>query len=139
MAKETTEKLPFLDVVYLCKNTLFCFLATGILLLIGAAFVTYLSVTEKVTELLVIILTAICVFWGGYRSAKNAGRQGLLQGILFGVVYGTILTLAGMIGYGNWSMSQTSWLSILIGILCGAIGGMMGVNTKSQAKSKRKR
>ncbi len=138
MAKETAEKLPFLDVVYLCKNTLFCFLATGILLLIGAVVVTYLSLTENVTELLVMILTALGVFLGGFRSAGKAGRQGLLQGMLFGVAYMTILTLVGMIGYG-WSMNQTSWLTILVGVLCGAIGGMMGVNTKSQAKSKRKR
>ncbi len=137
MAKESTEKTPFFDVVYLCKNTLFCYLATGILLLVGALFATCLSVAEWTIELLVMILTAICVFWGGFRGAKHTGRQGLAQGGIFGAVYMAILTLVGMIICGNWSMDQGAWLSILIGILCGAIGGMLGVNTKSKVKRKR--
>ena len=134
MAKETTEKLPFLDIVFLCKNTLLCFLATGILLLIGAVFMTYLSVAEGTVDLLVTILTTLCVLFGGYRSAGHMGRQGLVQGGIFGAVYMIVLTLAGMIVRGSWLMSQTAWLSVLIGILCGAIGGMLGVNTKSRRK-----
>ena len=137
MAKEATEKTPFLDIMYLCKNTLFCFLITGVLLLIGAVAATYLSVAEGTIGLLVTILTDVCIFLGGFRGAKNSGRQGLVQGGIFGVVYMAILTLIGMLICGRWSMGQETWISILIGILCGAIGGMLGVNTKSKSKRKR--
>ncbi len=134
MAKDAAEKNTFFDVVYLCKNTLFCFLVTGILLFLGAVVVTYLSVADATTELLVMILTAVCVFLGGFRAAKHTGRQGLVQGGILGIVYMTCLTLSGKLIYGDWSMNGTAWLSILIGILCGAIGGMLGVNTKSKRK-----
>lgn len=137
MVKEATEKTSFFDVVYLCKNTLFCFLVTGVLLLIGAVFATYLSVAEWTIDILVLVLTAICVLVGGCRAAKHTGRQGLVQGGIFGAVYMMVLTLIGMIAYGSWTMSQEVWLSVLIGILCGAIGGMLGVNTKSKTKRKR--
>ena len=134
MGKETTEKKAIFDVVYLCKNTVFCFLATGILLLLGAVLVTYLSWADTMTELLVMVLTMVCVLLGGFRLARHAGRQGLIQGGIFGVVYMTCLILTGKLIYGDWSMNGTAWLSILIGVLCGAIGGMLGVNTKSKRK-----
>lgn len=134
MAKETMEKKPFFDIGFLCKNTLLCFLATGILLLLGAVLATYLSMTEPMTEILVIVLTAGCVFYGGFRMAKHTGRQGLIQGGISGLFYMACLTLAGMLIYGEWSIKGTAWLSILIGILCGAIGGMLGVNTKPKRK-----
>lgn len=137
MAKESTEKKPFFDVAYLCKNTLFCVLATGVLLLVGALFAVYFSVAERTIELLVMILTAICIFLGGFRGARHTGRQGLAQGMIFGLVYMTILTLTGMIVCQSWSVDQSGWISILIGILCGAVGGMLGVNAKSKGKRKR--
>ena len=134
MGKETAEKSCFFDVVYLCKNTLFCFLATGILLLIGAVIATYLSLADAMTELLVMLLTVVCIFLGGFRSAKHAGRQGMIQGSIFGIIYMTCLTIAGKLICGDWVMEGTAWLAILIGVLCGAIGGTMGVNTKSKRK-----
>ncbi len=134
MVKESTEKKAFFDVVFLCKNTLLCFLASGILLLAGAVMATYLSMADSLTELLVYVLTAVCVLFGGFRAAKHSGRQGLLQGGIFGFVYMAILSIAGMLIYGEWSMQGTAWLSILIGILCGAIGGMLGVNAKPKRK-----
>lgn len=137
MAKEATEKTPCFDVVYLGKNTLFCFLATGGLLLIGAVVATYLSVAERTIDLLVMILTYLCVFGGGFRCAKHVGRQGLVQGGIFGAVYMVVLTLAGLLLGGTWPIPQEVWVSILLGVLCGAIGGMLGVNTKGKTKRKR--
>ncbi len=134
MAKESTEKNSFFDVVFLCKNTLFCFLATGILLLLGAVLATYLSLADAMTDVLVIALTVLCIFSGGFRAARHAGKQGLIQGGISGFVYTTCLALAGMLVYGDWSMKGTAWLSILIGILCGAIGGILGVNAKPKRK-----
>ncbi len=134
MAKEATENKGFFDVAFGLKNILFCFLATGILLLAGAVLATYLSMSDKMTELLVMILTAVCVFFGGYRAAGHAGKQGLLQGMLSGLIYMMILSLAGMLIYGEWSMSGNTWISVLLGVLCGAIGGMLGVNRKQKRK-----
>ena len=115
MAKEATEKTPFLDIMYLCKNTLFCFLTTGVLLLIGAVAATYLSLAEGTIGLLVTILTDVCIFLGGFRGAKNSGRQGLVQGGIFGVVYMAILTLIGMLICGRWSGNldiHSDWHSV---------------------------
>ncbi|MBO5364322.1 MAG: TIGR04086 family membrane protein [Clostridia bacterium] len=134
MAKEATENSKFFDVAYGLKNILFCFLATGILLALGAVIATYLSMSDGMTELLVMIMTAACVFFGGFRAAGHAGRQGLLQGAVLGLVYMAILSLAGMLVYGEWSMSGASLISILLGVLCGAIGGMLGVNRKQKRK-----
>ena len=134
MAKEATQNNKIFDVAYGLKNTLFCFLATGVLLAIGAVIATYLSLSERMIELLVMVLTAACVFLGGFRAAKHAGRQGLLQGSAFGLIYMLVLSLAGMLIMGEWSMSAQSLLTLLIGILCGAIGGILGVNARQKRK-----
>lgn len=134
MAKEATENRKFFDVAFGFKNILFCFLATGILLAVGAVIATYLSMTDRMAELLVMVLTGICVFLGGFRAAGHAGRQGLLQGALSGFVYMATLFLIGNLVYGEWATSGVSLLSVLIGTVCGAIGGILGVNKKQKRK-----
>ncbi len=134
MTKEAIENKRFFDVVFGLKNTLFCFLATGILLLAGAILATYLSMSDQMNALLVMVVTAICVFLGGFRAARHAGRQGLLQGAISGFLYMLILSLAGMLSLGEWAVSGGSMVSLLLGILCGAIGGMLGVNQKQKRR-----
>lgn len=135
MEKKNTEKPRFFDVGFFCKNTLICLMATALLLLMFAVFTVYLPMEYSLVNLLVGVLAGGCIFWGGFRIAKHTGRQGLLQGGFFGLVYGAIRLLIGMLVAGAWQTYRVQWLTLLIGVLCGALGGMMGVNVKPKRKS----
>ena len=134
MAKETTGRQKTVDVGFVFQNTLFGFLATGVFLLLCAVAATYLAVPEAVSDLMVIAVAALAIFWCGFRAARHAGRQGLLRGALAGVLYMTILYLAGTLILGELAFTMATLLSLLMGIACGALGGMIGVNTKIRRK-----
>ncbi len=119
----------FFDVRYSLKNVCVSFLMTAILLFLSAIAVTYLSASEAVIDGLVLVITAVCVLWGGFRASRHLGRQGLLSGAVSGLVYMAMLYLIGSLIFGEISFSPQIGLSMLIGVGCGAIGGIVGVNT----------
>ncbi len=133
MAKETTVTKSF-DGLFLLKNTVFGFLATGILLVVAALAATYFGVSNPVIDLLVLLVTGVSVLWLGFRAARHAGRQGLLQGILAGVAYMGFLYLIGSLSFGEWSMEKATGFSMLLGIGSGGIGGILGANMKRKRK-----
>ncbi len=134
MAKDGAGGSRTFDAVFAVKNTGISFLATGILLFLGAIAATYFAVSDMVVELLVIIITGICVLWCGFRAGRHTGRQGLLRGALAGLIYLGVLYLAGSLVTREISFQTTTALSMVIGVGCGAIGGMMGVNVKTKRK-----
>ncbi len=133
MAKETTDTKTF-DGLFLLKNTLFGFLATGILLFVAAMAATYLGIPNPMIDLLVLLVTGIAVLWIGFRAARHTGKQGLLRGILAGFIYMVFLYLIGSLAFGEWSMETATGLSMLLGIGCGGIGGALGVGMKRKRK-----
>ncbi len=137
MAKEASAERVQPDIAFLCVNTVLAFLMTGILLLIAAAAATYFALPRSVTDVMVMVLTGFCVALAGFRAASHAGKQGLLQGVLAGVIYMAFLYLAGSLVFGDFSFRSTTLLSLLIGIGCGAIGGVFGVNAGTKKKRKR--
>ena len=137
MTKEASAERVQPDIAFLCINTAIAFLMTGILLLIAAVAATYFALSESVTDGIVTVLTGFCVALAGFRAAGHAGRQGLLQGMLAGVIYMAFLYLAGSLIFGEFSFRTATLLSLLIGIGCGAIGGVFGVNAGTKKKRKR--
>lgn len=124
----------FFDVRYSLKNVIVSFLMTAILLFISAIVVTYLSASETVIDGLVLVITAFCVLWGGFRSSRHLGRQGLLSGAVSGLIYMTLLYFVGSLIFGELTFAPRIGLSMLIGVGCGAIGGIVGVNTKRRRR-----
>ena len=124
----------FFDVRYTLKNVCVSFLATAILLFVSAVAVTYLSVSEAVIDAVVLVITALCVCWGGFCASRHLGRQGLLSGAVSGLMYVALLYLVGSLIFGELTFAPATALSMLIGVGCGAVGGIIGVNTKKRRR-----
>ena len=136
MARESTVEKSLFDFSFTLKNTIICLLATVILLFISAILATYLAMSEPIVDALVAVVTGICVLWSGFRAARHIGRQGLLCGIIAGVIYMLLVYFIGSLVFGDLVFDATTALSMVIGIGCGAIGGMIGVNAKSKRRRK---
>ncbi len=134
MVKEAAGEKNLFDIVFMCKNILLAFIATVVMLFLCAVAATYLAVSEPVTDILVMVITGVCVLWSGFRAARHTKRQGLLQGALAGVIYMALLYLIGSLVFGELSFQTATALSMIIGIGCGAIGGVFGVNAGSKRK-----
>lgn len=134
MTKELPGGSRLFDFAYAAKNLIISYLSTVVLLFIVAAAAIYLTVPESLLDLLVSVSTGICVMWGGFRAARHFGRQGLLCGALSGVFYMLLLYVAGSLILGSFSFEIPVLFSVALGVGCGAIGGIVGVNTKSKRR-----
>ena len=134
MTKELPGENSIFDVVYTLKNVFVSFLTTAVLLFLSAVAVTYLSAPEAVIDAVVLVVTAFCVVWGGFRASRHLGRQGLLSGAVSGLVYVVLLYVLGALVFGEFAFASATALSMLLGIGCGAIGGIIGVNTKKRRR-----
>lgn len=134
MTKEVSEGTGRL--FYVFKTVVFCFVLTFVLILLCAVVAVYVAASDSVIALMTAFSSCVSVTVGGFSVSKHTGSRGLLYGSLLGAVYVVLLYLTGCIAFGRLSFGIAGILSGVIGIGCGALGGVMGVNSKSVRKKR---
>lgn len=105
------------------------FAFTLICLTIFSALLTYTSLSENLIQPVVISVTGISILAGSFFSTRKVGKNGILKGISVGLIYiFLIYFISSIVNNGNFSLNLGSIIMILAGIICGAIGGIIGVN-----------
>ncbi len=137
MAKELTGDNTLFDPVYWLKNVSVSFLVTIVLLFLGAIAATYFAMPDWVIHIMVTVITALCIMWGGYRFSSHHGRQGLICGSISGILYIMVLYIAGALIFKEFSFGMSVVISALMWVLCGAVGGLMGVNLKPKRRRRK--
>ena len=102
-----------------------------LLIVLAFAFVlTKIDVPDSVVS--VITAGALCIgaYVGGYVGAKKNRRNGLLLGIMCGAVIFIILFLLSVI-FARSTEGLSGGAKLFLVMLCGSIGGIVGVNSKS--------
>ena len=133
MAKDNIDG-GFFDVGFTIKNTAVGFVLTISLLFISSVISVFAVLPEAIVSLLVAAVTYISIGVCGFRAARHLGRSGLLSGALSGLIYVIVLYLIGGIAFGDFGISYSSAITMLICVLCGAIGGVIGINTRSRRR-----
>ena len=110
------------------KNLCLEFLFTIILLMALSIILSSTSVSENIINPSIIFISAFSILIGSFFTGKKIGNKGILIGILQGFVYMFILYLCSSILSNNFSLGISSIIMILISLICGAIGGILGVN-----------
>lgn len=134
MAKDIQTGGGMLDLIFGAKNILMCFLLTILVLFVASWISVMVNLPEAAVALVVSVITYLCVGICGFRSARHTGSNGLLAGALAGLVYVIILYVIGCIAFAEISFSTSAALTAVICVVCGAIGGIVGVNTKSKKR-----
>jgi putative membrane protein (TIGR04086 family) len=110
------------------KGIGFSYLITIPLFLIFALILSSTSYPEKLIMPAVSIITIISLIVAGSISTRNLKSRGWLNGAIVGFLYILILYIIGSIACGNFSITRYVWTMALIGVLAGAIGGILGIN-----------
>ncbi len=129
MAKDTGSVKGRFDLVFAAKNIALSFALTVVLLLAAAWISTLMTLPREITSLTVSVITYLCIGICGFREAKRLGTCGLLSGAVCGLVYVIILFVVGCIAKGEISFGTAAALTAGICVLCGAVGGIIGVNS----------
>ena len=105
------------------------FAFTLICLTIFSALLTYTSLSENLIQPVVISVTGISILAGSFFATRKVGKNGILKGITVGLIYILLIYfISSIVNNGNFSFNLGSIIMILAGIICGAIGGIIGVN-----------
>lgn len=118
------------NVFYILKGVLFSLICTFILLLIFSVILTYTNISEKVIEPVIIILTAISILIGSSIGNMKIKKNGIVNGALIGGIYLMAIYLISSIINTNFSLNTGSIIIIIAGMICGMIGGIIGVNKR---------
>lgn len=126
--EETSERKGIIKVFAL--TTIIEFILTLILLFILALLLSTTSLEEKIIEPAIIGIASFSIMLGGFITSKKIKTKGIVIGIIQGILYMLILYLTSSFINMNFSLSLQSFTMIGLGILGGAIGGIVGVNMK---------
>ena len=115
--------------IKILKGVGISFAFTLICLTVFSALLTYTSLSESLIQPVVISVTGISILAGSFFATRKVGKNGIIKGIAVGLIYILLIYLiSSIVNRGNFAFTIGSIIMILIGILCGAIGGIIGVN-----------
>ncbi|WP_310189441.1 TIGR04086 family membrane protein [Bacillus sp. 3255] len=97
--------------------------------IVTSLFLLLTSTQESSLHTLTTIIHAVSLFIGGWVSGKRAETRGWYHGGLVGIVYFILIFLVGFLAFdAGLNLQSLQLLGILFA--SGALGGVLGVNTK---------
>ncbi len=102
-------------------------LAIGALLL--SALLRFGNMQEDQLPLYSLLVHGLAALAGGFIAGKRSGTRGWYYGGILGVLYGLLVFLVSFLA-SNTGISGRTLAMIGESFLCGAFGGIVGVNAK---------
>lgn len=119
------------------KSVLISYVLSIILLAIFSIILTYTSFPESSISLVVMVVSIISILYAAKIAAAKAKSRGWIIGSAAGLMYMFILYLISLI-FTHRPVFDSHVFSIFgIGLLAGAIGGVIGINLKKNEKKRK--
>lgn len=103
------------------------------LLVISGILVAAKSLPQNLLSPIVLVACGLSSFFAGYVCVRIARMRGMLYGILTGLLLFTVVFVEGVIAV-NEPLSFEALVKGLLMTLCGAVGGIIGVNKRRKRK-----
>lgn len=84
------------------------------------------SLSSQTMHLLQLPLLGLAALVGAFIAAKAAGRKGLAQGVRLAVLLLVLLAVLTLAGGGQITVAAVLVKGLIV-LICGAVGGMLGV------------
>ncbi|MBQ2932430.1 MAG: TIGR04086 family membrane protein [Clostridia bacterium] len=115
--------------LFMLKTVLFSYIISLVLLFVAALFANYRSMSNMGISILANVVTAIGTLVAGFSAGRHFSGKGIFFGAGCGILYTVILCIAGNIVSGTVNLGISFLTALLIGVFCGAVGGIAGINT----------
>lgn len=116
--------------LFILKAVFISYAFSVVLLFLLSILATFQAFSDTVIQISVNTITAIGVFLCGFMAGRHFSGKGLVFGAVSGIVYALILCVIGIIVSAEANPAGSAFTAIAIGIICGAVGGITGINTK---------
>lgn len=120
----------------LLKGLLASYIITIPAFMVFALILANLDFPQRLMTPAVVIITVISVLTAGSVSTRGVRSRGWLNGSIVGFIYMLILYLFSSILCRNFAIDRYVITMTIIGMLAGAIGGIMSINTNIKKGSK---
>lgn len=121
-------------IIFMLKTVLFSYLVSVVLLFLASILATFQAFSDQLIAIIANSVTALGVFLCGFISGRHFASRGLIFGAICGIIYALLLLIIGNIASGTMSFGRDALTALAIGILCGAVGGIVGINTRKQRR-----
>ncbi|MBQ9757349.1 MAG: TIGR04086 family membrane protein [Clostridia bacterium] len=121
-------------IIFMLKTVLFSYLVSVVLLFLASILATFQAFSDQAISIVANSVTALGVFLCGFMSGRHFSSRGLVFGAICGVIYAVLLLIIGNLASGTMSFGTDALTALAIGIICGAVGGIVGINTKRQRR-----
>ena len=111
------------------KFIIISYITSLVLIFAFTALIVYTDVPEEAGGIGVGIITFLGAFLSGLLFGRSTKRGGLLWGGIQGCLNILGLFVLGIALYGEIGETSDMILKVIIGCICGSIGGIIGVNT----------
>jgi len=124
---QISDKMP--KFLYL-KSIMVSMLFALMIFLVLALVVTFTSVSEGTIPLVTSVVTVLAIAFSGMMSANKKKKNGLVHGLITGAIYVALIFFLSWVFISDFSFDKFTLIKGSIGIVSGAVGGMIGVNLK---------
>lgn len=118
-----------LDFRNILKGILLSFVISIVAVGVLSVFVYFINISDKTVNTLILMLSALSVFFGALTLAKNTGRYGLVNGLILAAGYFAVLIILSFLINGRINLTVHNVLRLTTALAAGMLGGIMGVNS----------
>ena len=119
-----------MNIKKILKALLLALILSIIVIGILSVAVYFLNISDRTISTLIMLLSALCIFFASFVLTKNIEKSGLLNGILLSALYFLVLILLSLLVNGSVDLGFSNFLRLLVTIASGALGGILGINAK---------
>ena len=137
-SNQSAKAVPYerVNLMLIFKGILISYLITIPAFIIFAFILTYTSFPEKFIPAAVTFTTVISVLIAGSKATRNVKNKGWMNGGVVGFLYVIVLYLISSITFKKFTIDKHGITILIIGVLTGAIGGIIGINLKKNIHSR---
>ena len=123
-----------LNPIAVLKGILAAYIITIPAFMLFALILSNTDFPQKLISPAVVVTTIISVLTAGSVSTRGIKNRGWLNGSFVGLIYMLILYIFSSLIFKNFSVDKYVITMTVIGILTGAIGGIVGINIKKDSR-----
>lgn len=123
------EEYDRLNLILILKGLLASYIVTIPAFMVFALILANVDFPQRLVTPVVVIITVVSVLTAGAVSTRGVRSKGWLNGSIVGLTYMIILYLFSSVVYGNFAVDRNVLTMTVIGVLSGAIGGIMSINS----------
>lgn len=122
------------SILFMLKAVALSYITSIILLFPAVLLATFQAYSDRGISILVNIITAFGTASSGFMAGRHFDSKGIFFGAGCGIIYTLLLCLAGNLVAQSMSFGMDCLTALIIGILCGGVGGITGINTKKHRR-----